>query len=171
MLAENYFTFDFDSGVITAHGGDRVLVLTENVVKPLLDCALKLGDVTALRELGRRLGNDVKKSDAASLPIEQVALEISNALSMFGWGRFEIERWGEAVVVRLHQVPSLDSDRLCAAALLGGLLSSLMGENVGCVPVKPDNRFIVVHPSITETLWRWSCEGLEVPDLVKRLGS
>jgi len=89
-------------------------------------------------------------------------------LSLLGWGTVQLERWGHALALVLEGAPSLDAERLGLAALLGGMLTSLGGRDVACVPVD-GARFLIVHPSIAEAVWSWSKDGKELSAVVARL--
>lgn len=171
----NYYAFDLAQGAVHTRHGERVLVLAADVLGPLVATAARHGDLTTIRSLGKRIGEDAGRSlaeDARKASPEAVVGHIAGTLALLGWGVPSLERWGSALVLSLQGAPSLDADRLGLAALLGGLLTSLGGRDVACVPVAgaaSANRFVVVHPSIAETVWSWAKEGLELGQIVVRL--
>lgn len=167
----SFYEFDLNSGEVRARGGQRVLLLSESVLSPLVTAAVKQGDLTSLRRLGKHLGEHAAASlgrGASTLAPETVLAHVAGVLSVFGWGRLELERYGHALVATLSKLPTLDDDHLGVAALLGGALSSLADRETACVPVG-DGRFLVVDPGIAERIWDWSKSGESLPAILARL--
>jgi hypothetical protein len=169
-----FFEFDLARGAVRDRSGARLLLLSDAVVAPLVDAAVRNGDVTAVRKLGRQLGDaamngmDLPPPDASP---EVVLGRAAEVLSLFGWGRLEVERWGDALLARVRGLPSLDGDHLGVAALLGGLFSALADRDVACVPISRDGAFLLVHPSIAGQIWKWSRSGETVGRIVERLAA
>jgi hypothetical protein len=167
-----FFEFDLAGGEVRARSGHRVLVLLDTVVAPLVSAAVQTADLTAVRRLGRHMGEEVLRSigvDVADCTPEQVLGHAASVVSLFGWGRLHLERWGDALVARLDALPELDADHLAIAALLGGLFSQLAHHEVACVPVAADGRFLLVDPQIAEQVWNWSRNGDDLPTILSRL--
>ncbi len=167
-----FFEFDLEEGQVRARSGNRVLVLSDSVVGPLVSAAVQNGDLTAVRRLGRHMGEEVATalgSDAGDRGPDVVMAHAATVVSLFGWGRLHLERWGDALCARLDKLPELDSDHLAMAALLGGLFSALARQEVACVPVSGEGRFLLVDPQIAEEVWNWSRGGDDVPTIVGRL--
>jgi hypothetical protein len=167
-----FFEFDGGSGEVHVRGGARVLVLSDAVLGPLVAAAVQGGDLTAVRRLGRHMGELVRGSlgnAPDALPAEAVLGRARAVLGLYGWGALEIERWGDALVARLGHAPVLDEDNLAMAALLGGLMSSLAQREVACVPVTPDGAFMMVEPHIAEEVWGWARAGESIARIVDRL--
>lgn len=167
----DFLRIDLSHGAMSTRGGQRVLVLSDTVVAPLVSAAVQNGDLTPLRELGRVVGTHVTDSlggDARGAALEDVLGHARTALGLFGWGRLEFERWGDALATRLTNLPDLDEDNLGVAALLGGLVSALAEAEVACVPVG-EGRFLVVDPTVAEQIWTWSREGADLATLVAHL--
>lgn len=173
-----FFEFDLAGGEVRARSGNRVLVLSDTVVAPLVSAAVQNGDLTAVRRLGRHMGEEVASALGGEVGAQSPELVLGHAaavVSLFGWGRLRIERWGDALCAHLDAVPHLDADHLAIAALLGGLFSALARQEVACVPVGPADgasaggRFLVVDPHIAEQVWNWSRGGDDVPAIVGRL--
>lgn len=168
----HYYAFDLARGAVHTRHGDRVLVLSAEVIGPLVSTAARHGDLTSVRSLGKRIGEDAARSlaqDARGLTPEVVLTHVSGTLALLGWGLLSLERWGSALALSLTGAPSLDADRLGLAALLGGMLTSLGGQDVACVPMFGGARFLVVHPSIAEAVWGWAKEGIDLGQVVGRL--
>lgn len=166
-----YFAFDLARGAVHTRHGERVLVLASDVLGPLVSTAVRQGDLTAVRMLGKRIGEDAARSlggDVKAAAPEAVVTHASGMLSLLGWGTLVLERWGHALVLVLEGAPNLDAERLGLAALLGGVLTTLGGRDVACVPVN-GTRFVIVHPSIAEAVWGWSKEGKDLSSVIARL--
>lgn len=169
-----FFEFDLDKGAISARGGGRMVMLSDTVLSTLVSAAVEGGDLTAVRKLGRQLGDATASAvdgPAAGEPAEAVLGHAASVLSLFGWGRLEVQRWGDAVVAKLTDLPRLDDEHLGMAALLGGVFSSLASEEVACVPIDDDGTFILVDPSVAQQIWKWSRSGDGVAAIVGRLAS
>jgi len=169
----DFFRIDLAHGSVSTRGGQRVLVLSDTVVAPLVSAAVQNGDLTALRELGRVVGTHAESSlggNARHASPEDVLAHARTALALFGWGHLEFERWGQALATRLTDLPELDEDHLGVAALLGGLVSALADAEVACVPVG-EGRFLVVDPTVAEQVWTWSREGADLSTLVAHLAN
>lgn len=168
-----FFEFDLAAGAVRARGGERVLVLSDSVLAPLVSAAVRNGDLTAVRKLGRDLGaaasQDMGQPNAARA--EDVLSRAADVLSLFGWGRLRVERWGDALVAHVDGLPTLDDDHLGIAALLGGLFSALADREVACVPVSEGGAFLLVDPAVAQQVWKWSRNGEGVPAIVGRLAA
>jgi hypothetical protein len=168
-----FYEFDLAAGVVRAGGGVRVMLLTSAAVAPLVSAAVEHGDLTPLRKLGKELGDQARQSlgeAAEGVASETVLGHAAAVVALFGWGCLGMERWGDALVVTLEGGPEADEGRLGVAALLGGVLSSLAGREVACVPAG-GARFLVVAPEVAEQVWGWAQAGADVPAIVGRLAS
>ena len=168
-----FFQFDMAHGSVRSRGGSRVLLLSEEVLAPLIVTAVNNGDLTAVRAMGSQLGEIVARGlpgSASTLAPEVVVSHAANVVSLFGWGRLRLERWGEALVLAVDGLPPLDEDNLALAALLGGMFSTLCKVEVACVPLSQSAQYLVVDPSIAEHIWAWSKSGESLSAIVGRLG-
>ncbi len=167
-----FFTFDLRGGQVATRAGRRVLVLSDTVLAPLVAAAVANGDLTAVRRLGRHIGEEVRASlggSADEIPVDVVLGHLGGILALFGWGKVHLDRWGDALVARIEHGPSIDTEQLALAALLGGLFSSVTARDVACVPVGENVEFILVAPAIAETVWGWARAGENVAAIVARL--
>lgn len=164
------YELDLAHGTVKTRGGDRVVVLSDTVLGPLVSAAAAAGDLTPVRALGEKLGEAARGSleDAAAAGPEAVLGEARAVFGAFGWGRLGLERWGDALVATVDGAPGLDDAGLGLAALLGGLFSALAGREVSCVPAS-GGRFLLVDPSVAEQVWSWAEGGADVASLVGRL--
>ncbi len=168
-----YYAFDLARGTVSTRHGARMLVMSSDAVANLVASAAKHGDLTAVRALGKRIGEEAHSSLGAEVrgaTPEAVATHAAGVLSLLGWGALSLERWGRALVIALEGAPELDPGKLGLASLLGGMLTTLSGRDVACVPVS-GGRFVVVHPSVAEQVFGWSTEGIELAQIVARLGA
>jgi hypothetical protein len=174
---EGFFDFDLTQGAVRARGGTRVLLLSDTVVGPLVSSAVQGGDLTALRRLGRHIGEEIRKSlggSAGERGSDTVLAHAAGVLALFGWGQLSLERWGDALVARIVSLPELDDSQLALAALLGGLFTALVQNDVACVPLaRPDGgdrgAFILVDPQVAETVWEWAQAGNDIASIVQQL--
>jgi hypothetical protein len=172
-----FFDFDLSAGAVRARGGTRVLMLSDTVVAPLVSSAVASGDLTALRRLGRHIGEEIRASvggSAADHGPDAVLGHAAGVLALFGWGQLAVERWGDALVARVASLPDIDESQLALAALLGGLFTALSQRDVACVPLmRADggdrSAFILVEPSVAETVWGWAQAGHDIPTIVQQL--
>jgi hypothetical protein len=167
-----FYEFNLARGAVTARDGARMLILSDSVIAPLVSAAVKNGDLTPVRRLGRQIGHLVTESLGGrvldSAP-EAVLAHAASCLALFGWGRLGLERWGDALVATLTDPPALDEDNLGVAALLGGLFSEIAGREVACVPTDRDGGFVLVDPTVAEQVWSWSKGGDDIAALVGRM--
>ena len=167
-----FYQFDLAQGTVRLQKGQRVLALSEDVLASLIVTAVSHGDLTAVRSLGTQLGEMVADGLAGAvskLPSAAVMGRAANLLALFGWGRLNLERWGDALVLEMTDMPPLDDDNLAVAALLGGLFSTLCGVEVACVPLADAGKYIMVDPAIAEQVWTWSRDGETLPAIAARL--
>ena len=54
-----FYEFDLGRGTVRTQAGGRVVVLTDNVLAPLVSAAATQGDLTAVRRLGKQLGEQI----------------------------------------------------------------------------------------------------------------
>jgi hypothetical protein len=92
-------------------------------------------------------------------------------IALYGWGGLRFEQWGDALVLEVQELPPLDRDNLAVAALLGGLFSTLCGQEVACVPIGASGKYIMVDPAVAEKVWGWSKGGDDLAAIVSKLES
>lgn len=168
-----FFQFDLARGSVCSRDGQRVLLLSEEALSPLIVTAVSNGDLTAVRAMGSQLGHLVVQAlpgNASNLPTSVVMGHVATVVSLFGWGRLRLERWGDALVLEVEGLPPLDEDNLAVAALLGGMFSTLCRVEVACVPLAQSAKYIVVDPVIAEQIWAWSKHGESLGEIAGRLG-
>lgn len=169
----DFYAFDLSRGAVSTRHGERVLVLSSEVVSTLVASAAKHGDLTAVRALGKRIGEQAASSlgsDVRAAAPENVATHAAGVLSLLGWGALSLERWGDALVLVLEGAPDLDPGKLGLASLLGGMLTTLSGRDIACVPVG-GGRFVVVHPSVAEQVFSWTKDGADLAQIVSKLSA
>tara|TARA_B100001750_G_C15383719_1_gene533810 strand:+ start:370 stop:924 length:555 start_codon:yes stop_codon:yes gene_type:complete len=168
--AAGYYEFDLARGAIQDRAGDRVVVLPEAALAPLVQSAAANGDLTAMRALGTALGERIQSGLGAVEGASPAAVFQAAAghLAVFGWGKLSVERWGDALCFQMQEAPQHDEHGLALSALLGGLMSTLAGRDVACVPAD-EGRYLLVDAEIAEEVWGWAQETGDVAALVARL--
>jgi len=170
---ERYFTFNLEQGELRAGSETRALIIDRETLVSLVQVALTKNDLTPVRALGVSLGRSVLSSLGAQraddLDAEKVIGRACTMLGAHGWGRFNVARWGQALVVTLEDAPSFDSERLGIGALLGGVLSALVDREVACVPVGARAEYLVLDPSVAEEVWSWSKQARSIGQILDRL--
>jgi hypothetical protein len=144
-----FYEFNLTGGIVRARTGERVVILSEDVLSSLVAAAARDGDLTPLRRLGELLGEQVLGGldrPASVLSPEAVLGHASAVTSLFGWGRLAFERWGSA----------------------GGMFSEISQRQVSCVPTG-DSKFIMVDFEVAETVWGWFKDGADLPAIVGML--
>lgn len=109
--------FDLDRGQVTLSGGAAVLVIPAEILAQV--CAGL--DVTAVRQfgvmLGRHAGARVRaRLSAAFAPTLEVMVDhLGGEMSLAGLGSLVMERWGQALVVRIESCPLAQGQELMSA--------------------------------------------------------
>jgi hypothetical protein len=99
--------FDLQRGQVTLQGRSPVLVLAAEALAQL--CARL--DAAALRQFGAVLGKQAgarireRIGASASATLETMVDQLGGELSLAGLGSLAIERWGQALVVRVEGCP------------------------------------------------------------------
>lgn len=166
-----FYEFDLPKGQVKGRTGARVVVLSDEVLGPLVAAASSQGDLTPVRTLGHLLGDEVVSSLGGSptdLTPETVLSHASAVFAMHGFGALSFERWGDALVIRVADAPQLDEAWLGLAALLGGMFSVTSQADVACVPVEP-GRFLVCDPSIAGDVWNAAQSGASLGAIASSL--
>lgn len=166
-----FYEFDLSRGAVRAKGGERVFVMSNEVVTAVLQALTKQNDFATLRTLGASLATHASSSLAgkvAESTPEEVIGHASAVLGLYGWGKLSAERWGDALVVSLSGMSDLDPKQTATAALLTGLLSKLANSALECVPVGIE-KLIVVHPSIAKDVAGWVAAGSDLAAVSSQL--
>lgn len=167
-----FYQFNVAGGAVHTKGGQRVVLLSDEVLGLLVSAAVERGDVRAVRRLGQHMGDVVAQSlggGLANASMEDAAAHISAVMGVFGWGSLGLERWGHALVCKVEDMPALDADNLGMAALLGGLFSRVLGKAVVCLPVDGEGRLIMINPAVAEQVWAWYAQGDSLSEIVGKL--
>jgi len=166
-----FYHFDMAHGAVRTREGARVMMLSDAAVATLVSSAVRAGDLTSVRTLGKTLGEHARASldnSPRSMSPMAVLEHAVSVLALFGWGRLQVERWQYALVIVIDDVPDLEEGTLSLAALLGGMFSALAETDVACVPVE-EGRYLVVGPHVAEEVWTWAAEGAELGQIVQAL--
>jgi hypothetical protein len=170
-----FFEFSLASGAARTRDGQRIIIMSDGALANLVAGAVERGDVTAFRQLGKQVGESVSQSlgrPPSQLSPEEVLGAASSALALFGWGKLSLERWGDALVAIVSNMPDLNDSQLGVAALLGGMFSYLMDDDVITLPADQNQlgRFILLSPAVAEQVWEWYTNGDTLESIVRRLG-
>lgn len=167
-----FYEFNLASGAVRTRDGERVVVVGEDTLSALVALAVASGDdLGALRALGERFGSHTRASlgdDPAGASPEAVLGHSASVLALFGFGRVSMERWGDAMVIRVASSPQLDETGAAAGCLLSGFFSKVSGRGVGCIPLG-DSTFLLGDPEIADAVSGWAKQGLGVGEIIGRL--
>jgi hypothetical protein len=167
-----FYEFDLARGAVRTRAGTRVIMLSDDVLAPLVSATVQRGDMTALRRLGQRVGEQAAEllgPASGDAEPETVLSHAAGCVALFGFGRLRFEQWGDALVATLEGEPLFDADRLGVAALLGGVMTALAGRDVACVPAGKRGQFVVVDPSVAPDVFTWAKAGADVASIVAKL--
>lgn len=167
-----FYEFNLASGSVRTRDGERVVVVAEDTLGALVALAVGNGDdLGALRSLGERLGAHARTSlgdDPGGATPEAVLGHSASVLALFGFGRVSMERWGDAIVLRVASSPELDATGAAAGRLLSGFFSKVTDRRVGCIPLG-DSSFLLGDPEIADAVSGWAQQGLGVGEIIGRL--
>ena len=164
-----YYELDVAKGTVRTRRGERVIILSDNVVTALVSAAARSGDLAGLRALGTQVGTEVREvlgDDPKRATPEAVLTEAAAVVATLGLGSLSVDRWGDAIAVRLDDAPELAETAL--QAFLEALLESMAGRAVACVSAA--GSFLVVDPGIADVVRGWAAGGASIATMVGRLG-
>lgn len=127
--------FDLNRGQVTLNGGAAVLVIPAEVLAQL--CAGL--DVATVRQFGSMLGRHAgarvraRLSAALSPTLEVMVDHLGGELSLAGLGSLVMERWGQALVVRIESCPLAQGQELMSAYIEAALQAAVGREVVALV--------------------------------------
>jgi hypothetical protein len=127
--------FDLPRGHVTLQGQSPAILLGADALAQL--CATLENE--ALRQFGARLGKSAgtrirtRLSPDQSLTLEQMVDQLGGEVSLSGLGSLSIERWGQALVVRLEGCPLGEAGRELMSAYLEGALARAVDREVSAV--------------------------------------
>lgn len=123
--------FDLNRGQVALSGGAAVLLIPAEALAHV--CA-KL-DVAAVRQFGSLLGKPAggrvrARLSAASPPtLEMMVDQLGGEMSLAGLGSLILERWGQALVVRIESCPLAQGQELMSA-YIEAALQAAVGRDV-----------------------------------------
>jgi len=130
--------FDLNRGQVTREGGGPVLVLPADVVA----AACSQLDASVVRQLGATLGKQAggrvraRLAAVAAPSLEVMVEQFAGELSLAGLGALAIERWGQALVVRIDGYPlAAQGQELLGGFIEGGLLAAV-DRDVTAMPLE-----------------------------------
>jgi len=130
--------FDLNRGQVTLEGAGQVLLLGADVVAAA--CAQL--DANVVRQLGIALGKQAGTRVRARLAtlgapsLEVMVEQLAGEVSLRGFGALGIERWGQALVIRIEGQPlAAQGQELIGGFIEGALLASVDRE-VTAMPIE-----------------------------------
>jgi hypothetical protein len=129
--------FDLARGQVSREGGGSLVLLPADV----LGAACGQLDATVVRQLGAALGKQAGSrarvrltQHAASL--ESIVEQLGGELSLAGFGLLTVERWGQALVVRIEGYPLGGQAQELLAGYVEGALLVLSEREVTALPLE-----------------------------------
>lgn len=122
--------FDLNRGQVTLNGSAAVLVIPAEVLAQV--CAGL--DAPAIRHFGALLGKyagdrvRARLSSAPAASLEAMVDQLGGELSLAGLGSLVMERWGQALVVRIEGCPLARAEELMSAYVEAALLAAVAKE-------------------------------------------
>jgi hypothetical protein len=122
--------FDLNRGQVTLNGGAAVLVIPAEILAQV--CAGL--DVAAVRQFGSMLGKHAggrvrARLSAGFVPTLEVMVDhLGGEMSLAGLGSLVMERWGQALVVRIESCPLAQGQELMSAYIEAALLAAVGRE-------------------------------------------
>lgn len=166
--------FDVALGQIELQGASsRVLIPASS----LLDLLLAAGDDLA-RDFGHRLGTEIGRRLSARFPnLKELSIagmtdHLGGELALNGLGSLSVERWGQALVLKLKGSPLAEGGEYVLAAVLEGALQRALARDARAVFLAGDDdglRFLFVSEGAAQKVESWLAGGASWPDALALL--
>jgi hypothetical protein len=167
--------FDLPRGSVHGAGEERAVLLPASIFADLIfaagpevavSIALQMGESMGKRVALRLGGRDGVRRAATEDMVTALAAEVSLA----GLGALSLERWGKAMLLVIHNAPSIEHKFL--AALFEGALGSSTGSPAHCAVVASDAgcvRILVGSATALDRVRDWISQGSGWADALARL--
>lgn len=169
----SFYEFHLSKGLVYSRGGDRVVVLPEDMLSAVFaSAATGFDSPTLMVEMGERIGALIAESVGEagealkSAPPDAVLGHCATVLSLFGWGRLSMELWGAVVVMRVESC-ALGPDS--CGWMLSGMIRYLTETPVWCVPVPAEEAYVVLSEEAAAPWVEGRWEAVSVIEVVSRL--
>jgi hypothetical protein len=166
--------FDLARGQVALESGGSLLLLPAEVVATA--CAQL--DATIVRQLGAALGKQagarVRKrlAQAGAASLEQIVEQLAGELSLGGFGSLSVERWGQALVVRVDGYPLAGHGQELLGGYVEGALSASVEREVTAQPLErtaQSLRFLLCNRSAGAKVKAWMLAGSSWGDALAAL--
>jgi hypothetical protein len=129
--------FDLARGQVALEGGGSLLLVPTDVMAT----ACSQLDATIVRQLGLALGKQAgararPRLAPANATLEAIVEQLGGELSLGGFGALSIERWGQALVVRIEGYPLAGQGQELLAGFIEGALLVLTDREVTAFPLE-----------------------------------
>jgi hypothetical protein len=130
--------FDLARGQVALESGGALLLVPAEVMASA--CAQL--DSTVVRQLGTALGKPAgarvrtRLAQAAAASLEQIVEQLGGELSLGGFGSLSVERWGQALVVRIEGYPLAGHGQELLGGYVEGALSASVEREVTALPLE-----------------------------------
>jgi hypothetical protein len=129
--------FDLARGQVALEGGGSLLLVPTDVMAT----ACSQLDATVVRQLGTALGKQAgvrarPRLAPANATLESIVEQLGGELSLGGFGSLSIERWGQALVVRIQGYPLAGQGQELLAGFIEGALLVLTEREVTAFPLE-----------------------------------
>jgi len=164
-----YLRFDLASGRLATRDDRRHLVIPAEVLEAA-------GSAEGLAEAARSWGKAQGKTlasfgggDALEAPPEQFLTDLAHLLATLGWGRCELETWGDVLFAVVGDAPSGGGARVLGA-LLAGVFEAVGGQRFECIPMA-EGRFLLCGAEGADAIRGWVEAGARPGEVVSRMQS
>ena len=128
--------FDLNRGRVTLEGAGAVLLSADALAQLCAEL-----DATAVRQLGSLLGKQAglrvrARLGSAAPTLEAMADQLGGEISLGGLGSCSLERWGQALVVRVESCPLGARSAELMSAYVESALSASVGRESNAVVVE-----------------------------------
>jgi hypothetical protein len=130
--------FDLDRGQVTLEGGGALLLMPAEVMATI--CGQL--DAGVIRQLGVALGRQAGARVRARLAqvvapsVELMVDQLGGELALAGFGTLGIERWGQALVVRLEGYPLGSHAQELLGGYIEGALAAAVARELTAMPLE-----------------------------------
>lgn len=166
--------FDLARGQVAHEGGGALLLLPPDI----LATACAQLDATVVRQLGAALGKQVgsrvksRLGQAASVSLEAIVDQLGGELSLGGFGSLAVERWGQALVVRIEGYPLAAHGQELLGGFIEGALAATVEREVTALSLERTQqslRFLLCNQSAATTVKGWLLSGRNWGDALAAL--
>jgi hypothetical protein len=156
--------FHLDRGQVTLEGGGPQLLLPADVVAAA--CAQL--DSALVRQLGVALGKQsgarvrARLAPSAAPSLEVMVEQLAGELSLAGFGALAIERWGQALVVRIEGYPLAAHGQEMLGGFLEGALLTAVEREVTAMPLERSGqslRLLLCNKAASARVKTWLLAG------------